>query len=140
MLGEIRWLTWKSKAQKEKEDAEYAQWAFPYGDTQKEKISAILSDRFPEQYEKGRLVTFLTCKELVDGNFMRVYEHPATKGRAIEIIKKDVKRYKKLFHNYKNDAGFYIALAMADLSITEELNYPETAVLEKTAEEFAFTD
>lgn len=133
MLGENPILTWKSKAQQKKEAEEYAKWAFPYGEAQREKLLALLFEVFPKESEPTVLVPFLTCKELFEGALTKT----GNEDSAIEVLVTDVKKYKRIIP--KKNMPMYIAFVLADRSAGAELDYPSADwVREKAAliEEF----
>ena len=131
MLGEIQWLQFKSKRERARDDKEYNEWAFPYGEAQREKLSAILKELFPKENPKISLVCFLTTKEMFSNNVCEAYYSPALHDKAVNIIRKDLKRYRKLFS--KGTDTTYFALGMADNQIGPELNYPSIEELRATA-------
>ena len=134
MLGEISWLTWKSRDAQQKELEEYTLWAFPYGDAQREKITTLLHELFPHESESVALVAFLTCKEL----FTRSYKDPKLFDFALDSMKKGFKRYKKLIP--KKYAPICMALVIADVHISEALLYPSADDIIAESAKYQFTD
>ena len=134
-LGDIQWLQWKSKSTRERDEQEYAQWAFPFGDAQKEKIALCLKELFPKEDPSVSLVCFLTAKEIISRVY-QIYNIDAHRTFALQSINKDLKRYKRLFRPKETNV-IYCALALADLDITHELNYPSADELRVTADELA---
>jgi hypothetical protein len=131
MLGDIQWLQWKSKKERARDEKEYNEWAFPYGEAQAEKVKAILHELFPKESEGVNLVCFLTVKEMFSDSVCEAYYSPALHDKAVNIIRKDLKRYKKLFT--KGTDTTYYALGMADNQIGPELDYPSIDELRATA-------
>ena len=131
MLGDIQWLQWKSKKERARDEKEYNEWAFPYGEAQSEKLKAIMRELFPKENENISMVCFLTTKEMFSDNVCEAYYSPALHDKAVNIIRKDLKRYRKLFT--KGTATTYYALGMADSQIGPELNYPSVDELRATA-------
>jgi hypothetical protein len=117
MIGEIHWLSFKTKRQRKKEEAEYLQFAFPYGDTQREKVMCLLRNCIPNMDDATLLVCHLTCKELYHDAF-----NGTNHAEALEITRKYVKKYRRFLN--KKLAHIYLATALADLEIDENLNYP----------------
>ena len=134
-LGDIQWLQWKSKSTRERDEKEYAQWAFPFGDEQKDKITLILKELLPKEDPAVALVCFLTAKEIIS-RVHQIYSIAAHRTFALESINKDLKRYKRLFRPRETNV-LYCALALADIDITRELDYPSAEELRATAEELA---
>ncbi|MCF0121240.1 MAG: hypothetical protein HUJ65_06335 [Oscillospiraceae bacterium] len=130
MLGDIPWLSWKSKSAQEKESEEYEKWAFPYGQPQRDKIEAILKELLPKEKPQIALIAFLTCKEI----FGRSYTGDGMYDYALKRTKKDVKRYKTFVR--KKDAPKYVALAVADVMITSDLEYPSMEKLQRIMDEY----
>lgn len=134
-LGDIQWLQWKNKSTRERDEQEYAQWAFPFGDAQKEKIIQILHELVPKEDSSIALVCFLTTKEIIS-KVHQIYSIAAHRDFALESINKDLKRYKRLFRP-KDTNVLYCALALADIDITRELKYPSVEELRTSASELA---
>ena len=132
-LGDIQWLQWKTKKTRDRDAAEYAEWAFPYGDKQKDKIFAMLSELMPKETREVAMVGFLTAKEIV-GRYSKIYDIPEHHDYALECMNKDFKRYKRLFRN-KEHIKLCCALSFVDMDITEELQYPPAEVVRRKAEE-----
>jgi hypothetical protein len=130
MLGEISWLTWKSRKQKAKEEAEYRQWAFPYGEPQREKVTALLSVLFPHEKPPIALIAFLTYKEL----FYDAQVPGAPYDEAIRITKKFAKKYRHMAK--KEFIPTYLALVVADYEIDSELNYPTAEEIRENAKKY----
>ncbi len=130
MLGEITWLTWKSKSTLAKEQEEYEKWAFPYGAPQREKIEALLKHYFPKEEMQVALVSFLTCKEL----FSRAYNGPETYDATLKRLKRDMRRYRNVVN--KKQAPTYAAISIADALITPELDYPSHERLMEIAAQY----
>ena len=53
------WFSFKSKAQREKEQQRYGAWAFPYGAAQQERIRALLGELFPREEPSLAMVRYL---------------------------------------------------------------------------------
>ena len=117
-LGEYTLFTWKSKATQEREQEEYAKWAFPYGEKQREKLQALLLAVYPNESVPTTLIPFLTCKEL----FEAVLKKCGSRDAALDTIINKQKKYKRIIH--KKDMTTYIALVMADAEIDDQCEYP----------------
>ena len=130
MLGEIPWLTWKSKSAQAKEQEEYEQWAFPYGEEHREKVEVLLKEYFPKENKQVALVAFLTCKEL----YSRSMATCDTYENALKRMKRDMRRYRTVIK--KKQMPLYSALAIADARITPELIYPPRERIMELAAEF----
>ena len=117
-LGDFKLFQWKSNMQVEKEAKAYAQWAFPFGETQKEKLNALFSELKPKEMRTISLVSFLTCKELYEN----VEEEAESQDDAIRKFLKLVKNHSSLVK--KKDVTMYLAVVLADMEIDEECDYP----------------
>lgn len=121
-LGEIQWLQWKSKSTRERDAKEYEAWAFPFGEEQKEKIIQILHELLPKEEKSIALVCYLTAKEIAS-KVHQIYNIAAHREFAYKSIAQDLKRYKRMFKP-RETSYLYCALALIDLDMTRELNYP----------------
>jgi len=128
-LGEFALFTWKSKATQEKEQEEYAKWAFPFGDEQREKLQALLLAVYPKESVPTTLIPFLTCKELYEG----VLKKAASSDEAIDALINKQKKYKRIIK--KKDMTTYIALVLADAVIDERCEYPAAEAIRARAQE-----
>lgn len=121
-LGDFKLFQVKSKEQRDKEAQEYALWAFPYGDLQKEKLTTLGKELSPKTPMTVFLTSFLTCKEacekLIDGTETSEEAH----DEAILKIVEAVRKYSQLIR--KNEMTMYIALVLADAAIDENCEYP----------------
>ena len=138
-LGEIQWLQFKNKKTRERDEREYAEWAFPYGKEQQEKVTALLKELDPKESSQVAMVCLLTAKEIYE-RVAQIIDMPQHRDYAYKNLAKDFKRYKSIFKNLEKRA-LYCALGRVDLDITAELNYPTADEIRKEAalilEEFA---
>ncbi len=130
MLGEIQWLSFKSKKTQQKEQEEYNGWAFPYGKAQEDALRVRLKELFPKEDPRFALICVLTCKEIFSDTVREGYYSPEYHDLAVNIIRKDLKRYRRLFR--KGTSTTYFALGMADSQIGPELQYPSAEELRAT--------
>jgi len=127
-LGEFRLLQFKSREQSEKEEREYAGWAFPYGDLQKENLSALMLELNPKVTIQFALVSFLTCKELFERTLKRyeaqegTQEYHKAHESSVSTMLNDVRVYKQLIKT--KEMPMYLALVLADEDIDERCEYP----------------
>jgi len=117
-LGEFKLFQFKSKKQREKEEKEYAAWAFPYGDIQKEKLGDLIKELIPKASIPICLASYLTCKELFD----TAIEDTETREEAINRMINNVGSYGQLIK--KNEMPTYLALVLVDAEIDEKCEYP----------------
>ena len=122
-------FTWKSKAAQEKEQEEYAGWAFPYGDKQREKLQVLLLALYPKESIPTTLIPFLTCKELYEGILKKV----SSCNEAVDTMINEQKKYKSIIK--KKDMATYVALVLADAEIDERCEYPSADEIRARAQE-----
>ena len=121
-IGDYQWLSFKSKKTRERDAKEYEEWAFPFGQRQRDAVTAILKELFPREDDSIALICHLTAKELAS-RYHDIIDLPEHRDFALKNMAKDLKKYRRMFG--KGNARFvYAALGMADLEITEALNYP----------------
>jgi len=117
-LGEFKLFQFKSKKQREKEEREYAAWAFPFGDLQKEKLGGLIKELIPKASLPLCLASYLTCKELFDN----ALEDNETRDEAINNMLNSVGSYGQLIK--KTEMTTYLALVLVDAEIDEKCEYP----------------
>ncbi|MCL2391473.1 MAG: hypothetical protein FWC66_02545 [Oscillospiraceae bacterium] len=117
-LGSFNIFSWKNKEQREREEQEYAQWAFPHGPKQRENLEKLMSELFPKEQMPFLMMGFLTCKELYE-RYLKQFE--SSEFTAEYLVNKE-KKYKNIIK--KNEMPGYVALVMADLEVDEHCAYP----------------
>ena len=131
-LGDFNFFIWKSKEQVKKEEEEYAQWAFPYGHAQREKLVKLMLEIFPKENEQTTLIPFLTCKEL----YLKICKTPDLTDYAVGKMM-EMQKYKRLIR--KQEMPYYVALVVADAQIDENLEYPTADEIRSMAKGFMVT-
>ena len=119
----------RSKKEREKEQADYAAWAFPYGQAQREKVQALLGELMPREDEAIAMVFFLTGKEaFCDKEGDRKDEKDRNPLRdATDAMRRNGMRVKN------EHLPLYLALILADSWVDERLLYPEAGELRAMA-------
>jgi len=117
-LGEFRLFQFKSKTQREKEKREYAAWAFPYGEIQRERLCELACEMDPKIHLPLYLASFLTCKELYE----RTLEDSDSRENATDKMINSIKSYGQLIK--KSEMPMYLAFVLADADIDENCIYP----------------
>jgi len=117
-FGEFKMFQFKSRQQREREEREYAAWAFPHGDLQKENLTKLMSEIRPKESSKMLLFSFLSCKEI----YKEKLEVSGSREEAIEKFLDSAKNYRQLFK--KTDLTMYLALVLADAETDERCEYP----------------
>jgi len=128
-LGDFSLFQWKSKQQLAKEANEYAAWAFPFGDLQKEKLEILLRELVPKENKKMLLISFLTCKELYES----VKEDTEFSDELLRTFVKRAERHKTVVK--KKELTTYLAAVLADAEIDEQCNYPSADEILQRIEE-----
>ena len=119
VFGEHGLFSFKNKATIEREQEEYAAWAFPYGQKQRDTLEALLLEVFPKKKAISTvLIPFLTCKELYEGAMAK---NGALDKTVTELMKKQ-KNYSQIIKS--KDMCTFIALVIADADVGESCEYP----------------
>jgi len=122
-LGEFRLFQFKSREKREKEEQEYALWAFPYGDLQRENLTALMRGLKPKEPIPILLTSFLTCKEIYESTL----EKSESSENAIDKLLNEIKRYNQLIR--PKEMPMYLALVLADADLDEMCEYPPLEVI-----------
>jgi len=117
-LGEFKMFQWKSKDQREKEAREYAAWAFPHGEKQKENLGALIHELKPKASLPLSMASFLTCKELYE----RTLESSESRENAVDKMLNSIGNYNQLIKS--DEMPMYLALVLADADLDEKCEYP----------------
>jgi len=128
-LGDYNLFTWKSRATQEKEQEEYAKWAFPYGQKQRDNLQELLFALFPRESVPTTLIPFLTCKELYEG----ILRKAGSRDAAIDTLVNKQRKYKQIIK--KKNMTMYLALVLADADVGEQGEYPDADKIRELAEE-----
>jgi len=132
-LGEFNMFSWKSKEAQKKEQEEYALWAFPHGQKQRDNLETLLKELFPKDNTAMILIAFLTCKELYEGELRSC----GSRDEAIVEVISDQKKYRHLIKS--KETAMYIALVIADADIDELCEYPTADEIRASAQEIDVT-
>ena len=128
-LGEFKMFQFKSREQREKEEHEYAVWAFPYGDLQRENLTALIRELKPKESVPIFLTSFLTCKEIYESTLQKSESREST----IEKMLNEIKRYNQLIR--PKEMPMYLALVLVDKDIDERCEYPSIDVIKAKIQE-----
>jgi len=128
-LGEFKMFQFKNKEQREKEEREYAFWAFPYGDLQRENLSALIRELKPKESIPILLTSFLTCKEIYESTL----EKSESQEDAIDKLLNEIKKYNQLIR--PKEMPMYLALVLADKDLDETCEYPSADAIKVKAQE-----
>ncbi|MCL1849631.1 MAG: hypothetical protein FWF83_08205 [Clostridiales bacterium] len=121
------WFIWKTKEERQRETEEYTEWAFPYGERQRENLTALLASLFPPKDRVFAMVQYLTCRELYEK------ELKATKDKddAIDRMINTVKKHKRIIR--PEDMVLLMALVLTDEQIDERVQYPSAETIRERA-------
>ena len=137
-MGSIaEWFTFKSAKQRAKEEKQFARWAFPYGDAQREKVLELIRQLLPKEDPKAAMAVFLMGREALRGSFKDDPEDLAERTEQNKMDALDHILANQLFGRYKKFIPYYKALVLADAQVDETLNYPSVEELRRRAEELA---
>jgi len=128
-LGEFRLFQFKSRDQREKEEREYAVWAFPYGEIQRENLTALIQELNPKAFMQLYLTSFLTCKELYE----RTLENTESRENAIDKMLNEIRSYNQLIK--MKEMPMFLALVLADEEIDESCEYPSADEIRASIQE-----
>lgn len=134
-MGSIaEWFTFKSAKQRAREEKQFARWAFPYGEAQKEKVLELIRQLLPKEDPKAAMAVFLMGREALRGSFKDDPEDLAERTEQNKMNALDATLATQLFGRYKKFIPYYKALILADLEVDETLNYPSVEELRRRAE------
>ena len=127
----IPWLTFKSKKQQEREEKEYARWAFPYGELQQSMIRSLLAELFPKRDQSIAMANYLTAREIFLDRYGDFEEDPDFDP----VVKTKAHLIRNRALVPREDITLYLVLLAADAAVDETLAYPTAAELRRKAEE-----
>ena len=135
-MGSIaEWFTFKSAKQRAREEKQFARWAFPYGEPQKEKVLELIRQLLPKEDPKAAMAVFLMGREALRGSFKDDPEDLAERTEQNKMAALDATLATQLFGRYKKFIPYYKVLILADLQVNETLNYPSVEELRQRAEQ-----
>ena len=114
-------FTWKSAADRKREEAAYEKWAFPHGEKQRDNLKSLLKTLFKKD-DGFTLFAYLICKELYEKALVD-YE---LRDEAIDKLvngRKD-NRLQIIKQLKQHEWLIYIALVLADENVDESCEYP----------------
>lgn len=117
-LGDLSLFSWKNKEQREREQEEYNEWAFPHGDEQRKNFEKLLGELYPKGERPFAMMGFLTCKELYE-RYLKKFK---SSEQAVDYLLNEEKRYKNIIR--KNEMPKCLALVLADAQVDESCVYP----------------
>ena len=134
-MGSIAdWFTFKTAKQRARDERNFARWAFPYGEAQKDKILQLIKELMPKEDPKAALSVFLMGRQAYRGSFRDDPEDLAERTAQDQMNALDATLKNQLFGRYKKFIPYYKVLVLADLSVDETLNYPSVEELRRQAE------
>jgi hypothetical protein len=135
-MGNIaEWFTFKSAKQRAREEKQFARWAFPYGQPQRDKVAELLHQLMPKEDPKVAIAVFLLGREALRGSFKDDPEDLAERTEKNKMDALDRTLETQLFGRYKKYIPYYKVLVLADFEVDETLQYPSVEELRRRAEE-----
>jgi len=135
-MGSIAdWFTFKTAKQRQRDERNFARWAFPYGDAQREKITQLIRELMPKEDPKAALSVFLMGREAYRGSFRDDPEDLAERTEDGKMKALDAVLANQLFGRYKKFIPYYKVLVLADMEVDEKLEYPSAEELRRRAED-----
>ena len=120
----------KTPRQRREEERIYGLWAFPYGETQKEKVGDLLKALLPGEDKGMALAIYLMGREgYRNDNPLKEPAEPA--GDPLAAAAGALRSV--LPRNLRSQIPLYLALIQADAKIDENLGYPAAETLRETA-------
>jgi len=133
MLNDGLFSLRKPKAKIEAERAQYEKWAFPHGAEQRTQLEALLKVLYPKDSLGNALVTFLTGKELFEGD-CKFVGGDIDKGAEYMLNKR--KKFKVVIT--KKMMPLMVALVVADARLDpENPQYPSADEIRRDAAAYA---
>ena len=129
MFDISHWFVWKSKAEREQEAEEYAEWAFPYGEQQRENLAALMKAVFPKSEASLNMVKFLSCRELYEKELRRARQRDV----AIDGMLNNVKKIRGILK--ENEMAVFMALVLANAEVDKDVEYPSAQFILTHADE-----
>ena len=133
-MGFGEWFTFKTAKQRAREEKQFARWAFPYGELQKEKVLELICQLLPKEDPKAAMAVFLMGREAMRGSFKDDPEDLEERTEESKMATLDRVLQTQLFGRYKKFIPYYKVLVLADLDVDETLNYPSAEELRRRAE------
>ena len=136
-MGISDWFSFKSKKQREKEFRQYARWAYPYGDAQKDIVAQRLKELLPEEPGSTAVAVYLTGRQGYRGAW-NMDSEDLEEQQALTQQQKlmcAVDAMDNLLPGKGKRLIFkYLAMILADEQVDESLQYPSVESLQQTAE------
>lgn len=134
-MGSIaEWFTFKSAKQRAREEKQFARWAFPYGDAQKEKVNQLIRELMPKEDPKAALAIFLIGRQAYLGAYNDDPEELEERKESQKMAALESQLENQLFGRYRKKLPYYRELVLADAQVDASLNYPSAEELRCRAE------
>ena len=130
-------FVFKTKKQRERDERNFNRWAFPYGQPQREKVTALLGELLPKEDPKVALALYLMGRQAYRGSFKDDAEDLAERTEERKLHALDHQLSEQLFGRHKKTKPYYKAMVLADAKVDETLNYPSVEELRRMAEKLA---
>ena len=128
------WFGMRSAKQKAQDAQNYNRWAFPYGQSQRQKIESILKDLFPDEDPLIAMMLFLQGKEAYTGEDPLEGKGPRNCSEQTRIDYAVGAMKETLTGRLRKRLPLFLALIVADQQVDETLQYPQKSELLALAE------
>lgn len=134
-MGFTDWFAFRTKAQKQAEARRYAHWACPYGEEQRQKLTALLAAILPQEGAQLGMTCYLSGREAYHGG-TQPPDAAADPDTAEEKRIRAAKTLRRLLQGrIGKEMALYLALIEADAQVDARLCYPPPDVLLADGEE-----
>ena len=137
-MGFTDWFAFRTKAQKQAEARQYAHWACPYGEGQRQKLAALLAVILPQEGAQLGMTCYLAGREAYHGGT----QPPDAATAPDTVAEKRIRAAKKLRRLLQGRVAIemarYLALIEADAQVDERLCYPTPDALIADGEELLY--
>lgn len=133
-MGIMDLFTYKSPRQRAKEKKRYAQWAFPYGESQRQQIVRLLEELMPKEPAEIALATYLIGREAYGGSWDMEPEEQVERTEQERLAAAAQTLANHLRGNSRKYLPYYLALILADAGIGADLQYPTAEQLRERAQ------
>ena len=120
-MGLAEFFTIKSPWQRKREQEQYNQWAFPYGEPQLQAVKLLILELMPDEKKTG-LAVYLIGREAYQSVEPENAIEAACDAMASQLPGK-----------HRKKLTLFLALILADAAIDESLQYPDPEAIRAEA-------
>lgn len=133
-MGILDLFVYKSPRQRAKEEKQYAHWAFPYGQSQRQQIVRLLKELLPKEPAEIALATYLIGKEAYGGGWDTDAEEQVERTEQERLAAATQTLANHLRGSSRKYLPCYLALILADAGVGGDLQYPTAEQLRERAQ------